>query len=101
MFFFLSFSVLAFIASGQIIYNCYSSIRDEFFSIVKIAKLSLRNFTFGSWTRQAACVCVCAGSTNFLLSLARLAGEKSLPFISFSKRQKFLDTEELRFPDYR
>lgn len=41
------------------------------------------------------CVCVCAGYTNFLLSLARLAGVKSMPFISFSKRQKFLDTEEL------
>ena len=45
------------------------------------------------------CVCVCAGYTNFLLSLARLAGVKSMPFISFSKRQKFLDTEELWIPE--
>ena len=52
----LSFSVLEFIASGQIIYKCYSSIRDEFFRIVKLAKLSLRTFTFGPWARQGACV---------------------------------------------
>lgn len=51
---------------------------------MKIAKLSLRTFIFGSWAR-AGCLCACAGSTNFLLSLARLAGKKSMPFYQFLK----------------